>query len=301
MQVNGEKNILILGAGGMLGSALYRLLADYGHEVFGTLRQSKLTDFISKSFQNSKNLIYNIDVLNSDHLSQVITQIRPSVIINCIGIIKQLSISNDPLYVLPINSLLPHRLVELSARVGARLIHISTDCVFDGKSGNYKESDKPNADDLYGKSKELGEIKDKANVITLRTSLIGHELQSNHSLVDWFLTQKQEVKGYKNAIFSGLSSVEITKLIQNYILPNENLSGLYHVSVDPISKFDLLSLIKEMYGSPVSIIPDFDLSIDRSLNSDKFQNLTGYKPTSWKELVIELKSYFDKYKGNANV
>lgn len=285
----------------MLGSTLFRLLPLYGHEVFGTLRQSKQTDFISKNFDKSENLIYNIDVLSPDHLNQVISYIQPSVIVNCIGIIKQLSISNDPLYVLPINSLLPHRLAEMASRINARLIHISTDCVFDGLTGNYKETDKPNADDLYGKSKELGEIRDNPKAITLRTSLIGHELQSSHSLVDWFLSQTKEVKGYKKAIFSGLTTIEMTKLIHEFILPKPNLNGLYHISVDPISKYDLLALISEVYQRNLKIYEDSNVSIDRSLNSKKFQNSTGYRAPKWINLIKEMKEYYTKYNGNRNV
>lgn len=285
----------------MLGSALFRILPEMGHEVYGSLRQSKQTDFLKKTFTNSQNLIYNIDVLNSDQLNSLITQIQPDLIINCIGIIKQLDISNDPIYVLPINSILPYRLTELATRVGARLIHISTDCVFDGKKGNYLEIDKPNAEDLYGKSKEIGEIKNKSNVITLRISLIGHELQSNHSLVDWFLSQKNQVSGYKNAIFSGLTSLEMAKVIHHYIIPNENLYGLYHVSVNPISKYNLLKLIQEIYAVSTTIIPETNVAIDRSLNSDKFQKDTGYQPPDWKQLIQEMKTYYYKYKGINNV
>lgn len=285
----------------MLGSSLFRILPEMGHEVYGSLRQSKQTDFLKKTFPNSQNLIYNIDVLNSDQLNSLITQIQPDLIINCIGIIKQLDISNDPIYVLPINSILPYRLTELATRVGARLIHISTDCVFDGKKGNYLEIDKPNAEDLYGKSKEIGEIKNKSNVITLRISLIGHELQSNHSLVDWFLSQKNQVSGYKNAIFSGLTSLEMAKVIHHYIIPNENLYGLYHVSVNPISKYNLLKLIQEIYAVSTTIIPETNVAIDRSLNSDKFQKDTGYQPPDWKQLIQEMKTYYDKYKGINNV
>lgn len=288
--------ILILGAGGMLGSAIFRILPEYGHEVYGTLRHIKQSDFILKSFRNSQNLIYNLDVLNKDSLNQVITQIKPHVIINCIGIIKQLNISDDPLYVLPINSLFPHKLSQLCLKFNARLIHISSDCVFDGKSGNYLETDKPNADDLYGKSKELGEIKDKSHAITIRTSIIGHELYSNHSLVDWFLSQTKEIKGYKKAIFSGLTNVEISKVIHKYILPNINLFGLYHLSVNPISKFDLLSIINKVYNRSISIVPENEIKIDRSLNSTKFQSQTDYKIPSWDSLIGEMKSYYDLYK-----
>ncbi|MCW7482113.1 dTDP-4-dehydrorhamnose reductase family protein [Leptospira kanakyensis] len=296
-----NKKILILGAGGMLGSTLFRLLPEYGHNVFGTLRQSKLTQFVSKVFPNSDNLIYNIDVLNSDQLSQAIVQIEPDVIINCIGIIKQLDIANDPLYVIPINSLLPYRLSDLAERFNAKLIHISTDCVFDGKKGNYFESDKPNADDLYGKSKELGEIKDRSHVLTLRTSLIGHELHSSHSLVDWFLTQNKSVNGYTKAIFSGLTTIEMAKVIHNHIISKSSAFGLYHLAVNPISKFELLTLIKEIYKKEIEVFPSDIFQIDRSLNSERFNRDFIYNPPDWKQLIQEMKEYHDKYKGSFDV
>lgn len=293
--------ILILGAGGMLGSTLFRLLPNFGHEVYGTLRQSKLSQYINSSFANPGNLIFNIDVLNSDQLSLAISQVNPDIIINCIGIIKQLDIANDPLYVIPINSLLPHRLSELAERFKAKLIHISTDCVFDGKKGNYSESDKPNADDLYGKSKELGEVKDKPHVLTLRTSLIGHELHSSHSLVDWFLSQSEQVNGYTKAIFSGLTTMEIAKVIHNHIIPNIGFYGLYQLAVDPISKYDLLLLIKEIYGKDTQIVPTDSFIMDRSLKAEKFQKDFGYNPPEWKQLILEMKEYHDKYYGKEYV
>lgn len=296
-----NSKILILGAGGMLGSTLFRLLPNFGHEVYGTLRQSKLSQYINSSFSKPENLIFNIDVLNSDQLSLAISQVNPDIIINCIGIIKQLDIANDPLYVIPINSLLPHRLSELAERFKARLIHISTDCVFDGKTGNYSELDKPNADDLYGKSKELGEVKDKQHVLTLRTSLIGHELHSNHSLVDWFLSQTEQVHGYQKAIFSGLTTIEIANVINNNIIPKTNFYGLYQLAVNPISKNDLLILIKEIYGKDTKIVPTDSFKMDRSLNAEKFQRDFGYKPPEWRQLILEMKEYHDKYYGKEYV
>jgi dTDP-4-dehydrorhamnose reductase len=293
--------ILVLGAGGMLGSTLFRLLPLYGFDVYGTLRQSKKTQTILDSFTNSNNLIYNIDVINGGQLSQIISSLKPNVVINCIGVIKQLDNSNDPLYVLPINSLLPHRLAELTEIISARLIHISTDCVFSGEKGNYLETDKPDADDLYGKSKELGEVKSKKNVITLRTSLIGHELQSNLSLVDWFLSQNTKVFGYKNAIFSGLTTVEMANVIHKFIIPNSDLFGLFHLAVNPISKYDLLMLIRKYYNFEIEIIPSMDIAINRSLNSKKFYDITGYSPPSWEQLILELKVYHNTYQGKKNV
>jgi len=299
--LNTNLKILILGASGMLGSTLFRLLPEFGHEVFGTLRQGKLTQFISKAFPNPNNLLFNIDVLNSGQLSQAISHINPNIIINCIGIIKQLDVANDPLYLIPVNSLLPHRLSELAERFKAKLIHISTDCVFDGKKGNYSELDKPNADDLYGKSKELGEVKDKPHVLTLRTSLIGHELHSSHSLVNWFLSQTEQVNGYKKAIFSGLTTMEIAKVIHNHIIPNREFYGLYQLAVNPITKYDLLILIKEIYGKDTKIVPTDSFQMDRSLNAEKFQEDFGYSPPEWKQLILEMKDYYDKFYGNEHV
>lgn len=291
--------IIILGAGGMLGSALFHLLPSENNEVFGTFR--KKTDSEKCKINKSERSIYDFDALKQSDLDFIIEEISPDLIINCIGIIKQLNVSNDPLYVIPINSLLPHMLAKIVYGTKIRLIHISTDCVFDGKTGFYTETDKPNADDLYGKSKELGEVKNNKNVITLRTSLIGHELNTNHSLVDWFLSKTGKIEGFKNAIFSGLTTVEMSKVISNFVIPNHELFGLYHVSVDPISKYELLQLIKDIYEHNIEIIPNYVVSLDRSLNSDKFRRESGYQPSDWKSMILELRNYFVKLKESKNV
>ena len=203
------------------------------------------------------------------------------------GIIKQLSSSYDPLVSIPINSLLPHRLAKLCISKNIRLIHLSTDCVFSGSHGGYIEGDFPDANDLYGRSKYLGEV-DYPGCVTLRTSIIGHELHSTNSLIDWFLSQSTAVKGYTNAIFSGLPTNEMAMVIRDYVIPNTNLSGLYHVSVDPISKYDLLELVRDTYGKKIEIVPDDIVRIDRSLNSKKFSEVTGFKPKPWPLLVKEM-------------
>jgi dTDP-4-dehydrorhamnose reductase len=172
----------------------------------------------------------------------------------------------------------------------SKVIHISTDCVFSGANGFYSENDVPDALDLYGISKLHGEI-DYLNTLTIRTSIIGHELSSNLSLVDWFLAQEGAVKGYKNAIFSGLPNIEIARVILDYVIPKSNLSGLIHLSANPISKYDLLMLISEQYRKSITIIPDFELVIDRSLNSDKFRNITGYIPPNWPDLIRSMHDF----------
>ena len=174
--------------------------------------------------------------------------------------------------------------------MSARLIHVSTDCVFSGERGGYVEGDPTDARDAYGKSKALGEV-DYPHAITLRTSIIGHELQSKISLLDWFLAQNKRCNGYTKAIFSGLPTVVFAQLIRDIVIPHQELSGLYHISAKPISKFDLLKLIAEVYGKSIHIEPEEELVIDRSLNSMRFQLATGYIAPEWPELIQLMHAY----------
>ena len=183
-----------------------------------------------------------------------------------------------------INALLPHRLARLCEVTGARLVHMGTDCVFSGAKGMYTEADASDAKDLYGRSKYLGEV-DYPHAITLRTSIIGHELNGSRSLVGWFLAQEGSVKGFKRAIFSGLPTVEIARLIRDYVIPYPDLHGLYHVSAEPINKFDLLTLVANHYGKSIDILRDETFVIDRSLDSTRFRAVTGFHPAPWDELI----------------
>lgn len=275
--------ILVLGVSGMLGNAMFRVLSENAEiEVFGTARSSSVQRYFEPEM--SKKIIAGVDVENQDALTLVFAKVKPQVVINCIGLIKQLAVADDPLQALPINAMLPHRLARLCELGSARLIHISTDCVFAGTKGNYRESDPADATDLYGKSKHLGEVT-YPNTITLRTSIIGHELSSSHALLGWFLAQEGQVKGYTKAIFSGLPTVEVARLVREVVLPRPELSGLYHVASAPIAKYDLLKLIADVYGKKIEIIPDDALVIDRSLNAERFKDATGYVAPPWPELV----------------
>ncbi|WP_434782249.1 dTDP-4-dehydrorhamnose reductase family protein [Ferrovum myxofaciens] len=276
--------ILIFGITGMLGSMLFReCLRDPSYETWGTLRQSGEKSHFEPLVQ--KRMLSNIDILNQDALIEVFSRVCPDVVINCVGVIKQLAHANDPLTVLPVNALLPHRLARLCNLSNARMIHISTDCVFSGRKGHYIESDLSDAEDLYGKSKLIGEIHDQTHVVTLRTSIIGHELSTNHALVDWFLSQKEQVRGFSKAVYSGLPTVELARVIRDFVIPNLQLSGLYHVASAPISKFDLLHLVAIQYGKNIDIVPDDSVVIDRSLCSDQFHAATGYTAPDWRTLV----------------
>jgi dTDP-4-dehydrorhamnose reductase len=282
--------VIILGATGMLGNAVFRLLsAQASLDVWGTIRSPSAAR-VFDPLQQAK-LIAHMDVLDQDCLIDLFRKHKPDVVINCVGLIKQFDSANDPLSVLPINSLLPHRLARMCEAVGARLIQISTDCVFSGSKGAYKEADLSDAYDLYGKSKFIGEVVDSPSAITLRTSIIGHELSSKVSLVDWFLAQQGSVKGYAKAIFSGLPTVELAKVIRDYVLTRPELHGLYHVSADPIDKYSLLKLVAQAYGKEIDIVEDSKVQIDRSLDSSKFRNETGYQPPRWEALVEIMRDF----------
>ena len=228
-------------------------------------------------------MLVGIDLVEDDIVTQTLARNRPQIVINCAGLTKHLPAGNNPASAIAINALLPHRLAEACDRVGARLIHISTDCVFSGQRGNYAETDVADADDVYGRSQRLGEV-EQAGHVTLRTSTIGHENHTKFGLLEWFLSQ-ETCKGYTRAVFSGLPSVVFARIIRDIIIPDQTLTGLYHVSAAPIAKFDLLQLIAEVYNHRVELAIDRDFVIDRSLNSAKFTKATGYQAPAWPELI----------------
>jgi dTDP-4-dehydrorhamnose reductase len=284
-----KTKVLVLGATGMLGSAVLRFFAQSaGYDVVGSVRASNAQRLLPDTLADR--LICGVDVGQVDSLVRLFALTQPDVVINCIGLVKQLAAADDPLTAIPINSLLPHRLARLCDVAGARLVHVSTDCVFAGDKGMYTEADVSDAKDLYGRSKYLGEV-DYPHAITLRTSIVGHELSGSHSLVGWFLAQQGRVKGFSRAIFSGLPTVELARVIRDHVLPHPGLHGLYHVSAEPINKFDLLTLISKTYGKAIDISPDDKLVIDRSLDSSKFRGAAGYQPEPWPELVRRMHEF----------
>ena len=287
--MNQVKRIILLGATGMLGNAVLRLLVENEQTVvLGSIRSIGGARLFPANLR--EHLLVGVNVENTDSLIRLFEQTRPDVVINCVGLVKQRAEADDPLQAIPINALLPHRLARLCQIAGARLVHISTDCVFSGLKGMYSESDLCDAQDLYGQSKHLGEV-DYPNAITLRTSIIGHELGGAHGLIGWFLAQQGPVRGFTRAVFSGLPTVELARLIRDQILPRPELHGVYHVSVDPINKFDLLQLVAAAYERDNEITPDDKLVIDRSLDSSRFRHITGYIPPAWTELVRRMREF----------
>lgn len=270
----------------MLGHKLYQVLSR-NHDVFATIRNNFSTVEHFSLFQK-KSVIEDTDADRLPSVEHAIRSVKPDVVINCIGIIKQLKEAQNAKISIAINSLFPHLIAELTGSLGIRFIHISTDCVFSGKKGMYKEDDPIDAEDIYGKTKALGEVK-YDGCLTLRTSIIGRELRSQVSLIDWFLAQNgKEIKGYTKAIYSGFTTHYLAREIDRIICTLPRLSGLYQVSSEPISKFDLLCLIKNVYGLDIIINPFDGFHCDRSLDSTRFRTETGFVPPTWEEMVDQL-------------
>lgn len=291
--------LLVLGANGMLGNAMLRVLSGAADlEVYGTLRCADAAGRFPAAIADR--LLAGIDATDQDGLAAAVCRVRPDVVINCIGLVKQRAEASDPLLAIPVNALLPHRLAQLCALLGARLVHISTDCVFSGNKGLYQESDSVDAGDLYGRSKYLGEVRD-THCITLRTSIIGHESGRRQGLIDWFLAQQGVCRGYTRAVFSGLPTVVLAGLVRDVIIRRKDLHGLYHVAAAPISKYELLKLVADVYARAIEIVPDASLIVDRSLNADRFRAATGYAPPDWPELVRIMHTHYLETANNDNV
>ena len=281
--------VLILGVSGMLGSAMFRTFAEApAFTVYGSARGEGAARHFDAALRDR--IVPGVDVEQHDSLVRAFAAIRPDLVINCVGVVKQLAAAADPLQTIPINAMLPHRLAALCQAGGARLVHISTDCVFSGAKGMYQETDFPDADDLYGRSKLLGEV-DYPNAITLRTSIIGHELGGSRSLLNWFLAQQGSTRGFTRAVFSGLPTVVLARLIRDVIVPQPALRGLYHVAAAPINKYELLQLIARVYGKQIDIVADDALVIDRSLDASRLRAATGYQAAPWPELISAMHAF----------
>lgn len=292
--------ILVFGATGMLGHKLVQVLGRR-FEVWGTVRGS--FDEIERfGIFDRERTIEGVDVLNERSVAAAVDAAAPDIVVNAIGIIKQLDAAKDEITALGVNTLFPLRLAAICEERGSRLIAISTDCVFDGQRGMYTEADTPDARDLYGISKYLGEVR-AGNAVTLRTSMIGRELTSQNSLVEWFLSNRGgRVNGYSRAIYSGFPTTVLAGLIGDIIETHHDLRGLYHVSSDPISKFELLNLLNSAYNANVDITPSEEVVIDRSLDSSVFRELTGFRPPTWREMVAEMAADltpYDEFHANA--
>lgn len=292
--------ILILGANGLIGSTFFRYLSkNLNFSVFGSIRSTKASSVAGRRDSNRK-IINSEGLQYADTLISVLNQVKPDLVINCCGLTKHQNTENNLLKFYPINAYMPMILAELCELSGARLIQISSDCVYSGGSGSYVEDDIPDARDAYGQSKHMGEIVNSPNAITLRTSTIGHEINTRFGLLEWFLSQNKCL-GYSKAFFSGLPTVELARIIEQYVIPSPELHGLYHVGAKPIDKYSLLQIIKNKYNKDIEIVQNFDFAIDRSLNSKKFTDATGYIAPEWPLLIDYMYDDFKKDIGVFNV
>jgi dTDP-4-dehydrorhamnose reductase len=280
--------VLILGGTGMVGHKLWQVLSNR-FDTWTTVRRP-LCATVKPELLDARKVIQGVDALNLESVARAISRISPDVVVNAIGIVKQIGAIEDSVTTIKINSLLPHQLAVMCRESAIRLIHISTDCVFSGRKGMYTEGDQPDPEDFYGRSKLLGEVA-AHDCLTLRTSVIGPELGSAKGLLGWFLGNTGKTKalrGYTKAIFSGFTTLVLAEIVGDIIVSGPKLSGLYHVSAEPIDKYSLLCLFRETYKIPVEIQPCADVRIDRSLDSSRFRSLTGFVPPSWPKMIAAM-------------
>ena len=278
--------MLILGGDGMLGHQLLASWADR-HEVKVTLRQP-LAAYNRYGRFTAANTFDRTDAGDLVRLVAVIREWAPEAVVNCIGIVKQREEAKAAIPSIEINALLPHRLLAMCREAGARLVHLSTDCVFSGRTGRYTEADIPDPVDLYGRSKLLGEVTE-APGLTLRTSIIGLELSRRSGLIEWYLAQRGIIRGFRRAIYTGFTTAEMARLIERLLVQHPDLHGVWQVASAPISKYDLLMRLHRLLGrTDVEIVPEEEFACDRSLRADAFEAATGYRAPGWDSMLAEL-------------
>lgn len=277
--------LLVLGGTGMLGHRLFDYLIDR-HETKATLRKD-LGTYSNYTHYDSDNAFPKVDVRDFDRVASVIGPYGPDAIVNCTGITNKGAAARDPILNIEVNALFPHRLARLCAEQQRKLVHLSTDCVFNGQKGNYSEQEQGDAGDLYGRTKLLGEVGGR-HCVTIRTSMIGLELKDRHGLIEWFLAQRGAVNGYQKAVFSGFTTLELSRVIEKILMSELELPGLLHVAAEPITKFDLLTMLKEELKLKIEIVPDIDFECNRSLNANSFKQLFHYAPPAWEDMIREL-------------
>ena len=281
--------VLILGGAGMLGHKMFQTLTDASFDTYATVRQA-VGDSPAAELASSSDghFIGGVDVSDFGSVAALLDETRPDVLVNCVGVIKQRDAAHDSIESITINSLLPHLLAEKCALIGARVIHFSTDCVFDGEKGAYEESDPSDAKDLYGRTKYLGEISSPGS-LTLRSSIIGRELYNYASLIEWFLSQDgNKVRGFTKALYAGMTTNQMSALVRDLIVDHPDLTGMYQVSGPWINKYDLLLMVRDAFELDIEIERDEDVNIDRTLVGDRFSADTGFVAPSWQEMVTEL-------------
>lgn len=281
--------VLVLGVNGLIGHTLYRKLQNAGFETYGTMRRKK-SEFHDYAFLQTDNIVDSVHVQSVEDITDVIQHIKPAVIINCIGITRRKAEISDSIQAIKINALFPHELASLCMDQSIRMIHLSTDCVFSGDSGSYTEDSIPDASDMYGRTKAMGEVTDNPCCLTLRSSFLGTEICDRTELLEWLLAQSgKTIKGFTNALYSGVSTVFLSSVIVDILNDYPKLSGLLQIaSENPISKYELLCLAKEAFNLEVEINPDYSYTSDKSLSGKRLKDIIMYRVPSWKNMLQEL-------------
>jgi dTDP-4-dehydrorhamnose reductase len=278
--------VLVLGGAGMLGHRLYATLRAR-HETVVTVRRPA-SDYDPLGFFDPRDILDRVDALVDADLKRSLDTARPDAVVNCVGVIKQLREAEDPITAISVNALLPHRLARLCAEASVRLVHVSTDCVFSGRKGRYTEDDTPDPIDRYGRSKLLGEV-DAPGAVTLRTSMIGREIRTRSGLVEWFISHRGgSVRGFERALYTGFTTATLSRIIAEVLETHADLTGVWHVSSEPIDKFSLLRMINDRMGLGIRVDPDHEFACDRSLDSTRYRARTGFRPPSWAAMIDEM-------------
>jgi dTDP-4-dehydrorhamnose reductase len=277
--------ILVLGVDGMLGHQLAASMR-VRHEVAGTVRLPLLS-YREYSRSLPERVFDEVDAKDFASVARTMADFEPDAVVNAIGIVKQRDAAKDAIESIEVNSLFPHKLAMACAEAGIRMIHMSTDCLFSGRTGSYGDDALPDAIDLYGRSKMMGEVSG-VGIMTLRTSIIGLELTRKKSLIEWFLAQSGTIRGFRKAIYSGFTTLEMSRIIERLLALPSTISGIYNVSSEPIDKFSLLCGLRDRLGKQIEIVPDDDFHCDRSLNSDRFRAEFDYAPPGWPQMLDEL-------------
>jgi dTDP-4-dehydrorhamnose reductase len=279
--------ILILGATGMLGHKMWQRLGEQFAECYATIRSPR-TAVARYGLYDDDRVIDQLDVMNFEAVLRVLDDVRPGVVVNCIAVTKRREESTEPILSIELNAAFPHKLAQWTCSKGARLIHFSTDCVFDGRTGNYDESSPTNAEDIYGRTKALGEV-GSAGALTLRTSLVGREIKERTELLEWFLAQRgRSVRGYRRALYTGVSTLWMTDLVSEVIRHFPDLSGIHQIAAPMLSKYALLVHARDAFGVDVDIQPDDSFVMLRNLNGSRFSSLTGIRVPDWRTMMAGL-------------
>ena len=291
--------VLIMGGGGMLGHKVFQVLGAR-FDAYVTFRSTNglwVRHPLYAQVDRTRTLS-GVNALDLDTIAQALERIKPDAVINCIGIVKQRPAAKEAIPAIQVNALFPHQLAELCTTDDIRLIHLSTDCVFSGRRGKYAESDLPDPVDLYGRTKLLGEL-DRPGCLTLRTSIVGWELKHRAGLLEWFAAQRgRRIKGYRRAIYTGLSTAVLTGLLGDILEAWPALSGLYHVASEPINKYDLLVRLRDALGwGDIAIEPYDQFVSDRSVIGTRFESATGWKAPGWDEMIAGLAAEWPTYEG----